>query len=80
VLTKKQMKEVRQAALNTCYEDCQQNTDYLWQIVQSYIDSQNDCDVWEIISGDRKVATDILGFDPVTGQPAEEDDDQEETA
>jgi hypothetical protein len=60
---------IRIAAERMVYEDIQQNTDYLWQVVQTYVhDRGSPQEQAKLISSDPDIVRLILGFDPETGE------------
>ena len=56
--------EVSNTAIETCYEDAMQNSDYLRSIVEQWVRSFGYEDQLDIITNDRDMWAELLSFDP----------------
>lgn len=73
-LTNKQKEEIRDTAIEMAYEDAQQNTDYLYSIIKSWINGMPLAKQLLTISSDPVAYFGHLSFDPRTGNPWSEED------
>jgi len=73
-LTDEQKHEIYTKALELVYEDAQQDTDYLYSIVQDWLKNMGTEGQLETISSDIDMLDEFLPFDPTTGEdwPEEE--------
>ena len=75
MLTQVQKDEVFNRALDVVFEDVQQNSDYLWGILQAYLETRTPEQLAVMVSSDADLWPEFFDFDPVTGEPWPEDPD-----
>ena len=65
--------QIKEQAFNECLEDCQNSYSYLFTVVEAYILSLSTVERLNWIQGgNRKKATEVLGFNPETGEEVPE--------
>ena len=65
--------QIKEQAFNECLEDCRNSDSYLFTVVEAYIEQLNLTErlSW-IQGGNRKQASQVLGFNPETGEEVPE--------
>jgi len=74
-LSEDQRKVIEEKAIEVVYEDVQQNTDYLRQVVEFYVRHTPVNEQVDMICGtnDEVAARQTFDFDPETGEPWSEE-------
>lgn len=68
VLTTEQKSEIRDRALEMAYEDAQHSEDYLYSIIEKWVDSHSASGQIDIITSDEDIIREMITFDPRTGE------------
>lgn len=72
-LTQAQKDEIKNRAIEMAYEDSQQNSDYLYNIIQRWVNFYDVSGQLGIITSDEDFIREIVTFDPSTGKLWDDD-------